>query len=47
MIIAYILYWIPDQAEDFYKVLVNDYIILDLAVAIDLYQEKRRYYDLV
>ncbi|MBT2293582.1 hypothetical protein J7E73_31720 [Paenibacillus albidus] len=30
MVTAYVLHWIPEQAEDFYKVLINDSIIVDI-----------------
>ncbi len=27
---AYILHWIPEQEEDFYKILINDSIVVDI-----------------
>ncbi|MDQ0106616.1 hypothetical protein J2T02_001727 [Chitinophaga terrae (ex Kim and Jung 2007)] len=35
MIVAYILSSIPEQGEDFYKVLINDEIIIDIEVTHD------------
>lgn len=30
MLTAYILHWIPEQGEDFYKILINDSVIVDI-----------------
>jgi hypothetical protein len=32
MTTAYILHWIPEQGEDFYKILINDSLIVDIEV---------------
>ncbi len=41
MTIAFIIEWIPEQEEDFYKILINDNIVTEIELKHDSIQEPK------